>query len=114
MEPSREGCGGLVDASVIRTAAERLLGWSHTSGLAHRGMVAAPQEIVQHLVLDDATLVHAGLRHVNRVRRPPPAGPAVGVGRAGVLGTGLLHVQLKPRHAGSRASRIISGVRSTR
>jgi len=67
----------------------------HAARLKHRWVVAALQQIVQHLVLGDLTVVPLALRHVDGVRRAPPS-----VAPALVGGTRVARARhLVPLHA---------------
>src|SRR5207249_6457108 len=54
------------------------------AGLEYGRVVAPLQQIVQHLVLGDLTVVQPALRHVDRVRRAPPPVALTLVGGTGV------------------------------
>src|SRR6185437_5833116 len=59
--------------SVQREQESRMAGEDlHAAGLKNRRVIPALQQIVQHLVLGDLTVVQLALRHVNGVRRAPP------------------------------------------
>src|SRR6266704_2333829 len=66
----------------------------HAARLKHRWVVPPLQQVVQHLVLGEPSVVQQALRHVDRVRRAPPtiALPLIG-------GTGIARARhLVPLH----------------
>src|SRR2546421_2566577 len=56
----------------------------HAARLKHRCVVPPLQQVVQHLVLGEPTIVQEALRHVDRVRRAPPSVAPALVGGTGV------------------------------
>src|SRR5213080_1597846 len=67
----------------------------YAARLKHRWVASPLQQVVQHLVLGESTIVHQALRHIDRVRRAPPS-----VAPALVGGTGVARARhLVPLHA---------------
>src|SRR5947209_6872319 len=56
----------------------------HAARLKHRWVVPPLQQVVQHLVLGEPTIVQKTLRHVDRVRQAPPSIALALVGGTGV------------------------------
>src|SRR5947207_12345384 len=56
----------------------------HAARLKHRWVAPPLQQVVQHLVLGESTIVHQALRHIDRVRRAPPTVAPALVGGTGV------------------------------
>src|SRR5881628_2762445 len=66
----------------------------HAARLKHRWVVPPLQQVVQHLVLGEPTIVQEALRHVDRVRRAPPS-----IALALIGGTGIARARhLVPLH----------------
>src|SRR5213594_3630638 len=66
----------------------------HAARLKHRWVVPPLQQVVQHLVLGEPTIVQEALRHVDRVRRAPPS-----IALALMGGTGIARARhLVPLH----------------
>src|SRR2546422_6124312 len=66
----------------------------HAARLKHRCVVPPLQQVVQHLVLGEPTIVQEALRHVDRVRRAPPS-----IALALMGGTGIARARhLVPLH----------------
>src|SRR5207253_3035979 len=56
----------------------------YAARLKHRWVAPPLQQVVQHLVLGESTIVHQALRHIDRVRRAPPTVAPALVGGTGV------------------------------
>src|SRR2546426_874499 len=66
----------------------------YSARLKHRWVVPSLQQVVQHLVLGERTIVQEALRHVDRVRRAPPS-----IALALMGGTGIARARhLVPLH----------------
>src|SRR5438445_11970821 len=56
----------------------------YSARLKHRWVVPPLQQVVQHLVLREPTIVQEALRHVDRVRRAPPSVAPALIGWTGI------------------------------
>src|SRR5437870_11023322 len=66
----------------------------YAARLKHRWVAPPLQQVVQHLVLGEPTIVQEALRHVDRVRRAPPS-----IALALIGGTGIARARhLVPLH----------------
>src|SRR5207245_1720283 len=85
---SARGCHGGVHHDQVGAEGieESGVAWKdlYAARLKHRWVVPPLQQVVQHLVLGEATIVQQALRHVDRVRRAPPSIALALIGGTGI------------------------------
>src|SRR3989441_5260053 len=84
---ARGGHGGVHHDPVgAEGIAESGVAWKdlYSARLKHRWVVPSLQQVVQHLVLGEPTIVQEALRHVDRVRRAPPSIAPALIGGTGI------------------------------